>query len=239
MTQVDVSRRKGDSRPGRGTGEKATQSEMAYDALKKSILDGTLPAGTQLLELEAAERLNVSRTPVREAMIRLQQEGIVELRPRHGMRVLPASVDDMREIYEVLTALEGKAAELVARKGLSEGQLAPLRQAVEAMDLALEADALQDWARADERFHAELIALAGNDRLRSMVAQLWDQAHRTRMATLKVRPRPVASNREHEAVVEAIFRGDADAARRIHEDHRRRAGELLVSILQDLSGTQI
>ncbi len=242
MTHVEakgVSRRKSAGRPGRGVGEKETQSEMAYHALKKSILEGTLLAGTQLLELEAAERLNVSRTPVREAMVRLQHEGMVELRPRHGMRVLPASVDDMREIYEVLTALEGKAAELAAQKGLSEAQLAPMRRAVEAMDRALEADVLQDWARADERFHAELVALAGNDRLTAMVGQLWDQAHRARMATLKMRPKPVASNREHKAVVEAIYRGDAEAARSIHEDHRRRAGELLVSILEDLRGTQI
>lgn len=242
MTRAEakgVSRRKSAGRPARGAGEKATQSEMAYHALKRSILEGSLPAGTQLLELEAAERLNVSRTPVREAMVRLQQEGMVELRPRHGMRVLPASADDMREIYEVLTALEGKAAELAAQKGLSKAQLAPMRGAVEAMDRALEAGALQDWARADERFHAELVALAGNDRLTAMVGQLWDQAHRARMATLKMRPKPVASNREHKAVVEAIYHGDAEAARRIHEDHRRRAGELLVSILQDLSGTQI
>ena len=215
--------------------EKARQSDIAYDGLKRMIMGGRLPAGSQILELEASEQFGVSRTPVREAMVRLQQEGLVELRSRHGMRVLPVSAEDMREIYEVLTALEGKAAELAAGMNLTAEQLTPLEQAVEAMDRALESDDLKGWAMADEKFHAGLISLARNDRLKSMVAQLWDQAHRARMATLKMRPTPKASNREHRAVVDAIRRGDADTARSTHENHRRNAGELLVSILKDLS----
>lgn len=219
--------------------EKATQADFAYGELKRMMLDGSLPFGSQLLELEAAERLNVSRTPVREAMIRLQQEGMVELRSRHGMRVLPVSAHDMREIYEVLTALEGKAAELVAAAAPDEAALAPLREAVAEMDAALAADDLGAWAVADERFHARLVALAGNARLSAMVNLLWDQAHRARMATLKLRPRPADSNREHSALVEALARGDAEAARRVHEDHRRRAGAMLVSILEAISGAQL
>src|SRR5690606_18248773 len=113
-----------------------SQADIAYDRLKRLILDGTLPAGAQMLELEAAERLNMSRTPVREAMVRLRHEGMVEIRPRHGMRVLPISAADMAEIYEVLTALEGTAAEAVTRKGPSSRQLASLRAAVRDMDRA-------------------------------------------------------------------------------------------------------
>ena len=87
--------------------ERINQADVAYGRLKKLILDGTLPAGAQLLEQEAAERLDMSRTPVREAMVRLRQDGMVEIRPRHGMRVLPVSARDMAELYAVLTALEG------------------------------------------------------------------------------------------------------------------------------------
>ena len=94
--------------------DRVSSAERAYRALKDLILSNELPAGSQLLEQEAALRLGMSRTPVREAMIRLEQDGVVEIRPRHGMRVLPVSAADMREIYDVLTSLEATAAEMVA-----------------------------------------------------------------------------------------------------------------------------
>lgn len=219
--------------------DRQSQAELAYEKLKKLLLDGTMPAGAQMLEQEAAERLNMSRTPVREAMVRLRQEGMVEIRPRHGMRVLPISAADMAEIYEVLTALEGAAAEAVARRGVPARQLSLLRGAVRDMDRALERDDLAAWAEADERFHSHLVELSGNQRLIQMVAQLWDQAHRARMLTLRLRPRPTNSNREHEALVEAMAAGKPELARQIHEGHRRRAGTMLIELLERLGLTQI
>lgn len=219
--------------------DRQSQAELAYEKLKQLLLDGTLPAGAQMLEQEAAERLNMSRTPVREAMVRLRQEGMVEIRPRHGMRVLPISATDMAEIYEVLTALEGAASEAVARRGVPARQLSVLRGAVRDMDKALERDDLSAWAEADERFHSHLVELSGNQRLIQMVAQLWDQAHRARMLTLRLRPRPTNSNREHEALVEAMAAGKPELARQIHEDHRRRAGTMLIELLERLGLTQI
>lgn len=221
------------------TADRGSQADQAYVQLKQLILDGTLPAGAQMLELEAAARLNMSRTPVREAMVRLRQEGIVEIRPRHGMRVLPISADDMRDIYEIMTALEGTAAESVARRGMTTRQLSSLQGAVHDMDKALEQQDLLAWASADERFHLTLVELSGNQRLIQMVAQLWDQAHRARLLTLRLRPTPTDSNRDHEAVVQAIIDGKPDEARRIHENHRRRAGKMLVELVERLGLTQI
>lgn len=221
------------------TADRGSQADQAYVQLKQLILDGTLPAGAQMLELEAAARLNMSRTPVREAMVRLRQEGIVEIRPRHGMRVLPISADDMRDIYEIMTALEGTAAESVARRGVTARQISSLQGAVHDMDKALEQQDLQAWAAADERFHLTLVELSGNQRLIQMVAQLWDQAHRARLLTLRLRPTPTDSNRDHEAVVQAIIDGRPDEARRIHENHRRRAGKMLVELVERLGLTQI
>jgi DNA-binding GntR family transcriptional regulator len=220
-------------------GERPNQADAAYEQLKRLILDGTLPAGAQMLEQEAAARLSMSRTPVREAMVRLRQEGMVEIRPRHGMRVLPVSARDMAEIYEVLTALEGTAAETVARKGIAARPLAALRAAVADMGKALTAGDLVRWAEADERFHTQLVQLSGNTRLIQMVGQLWDQAHRARMLTLKLRPTPTNSVLEHAALVDAIAAGDPLEARRIHEEHRRRAGTMLVELLERLGLTQL
>ncbi|OSP53667.1 GntR family transcriptional regulator [Pseudoruegeria sp. SK021] len=227
------------SKPAKPQAVKATQAEYAHAELKRMMLDGSLLAGSQMLESEAAERLNISRTPVREAMILLQQEGMIELRPRHGMRVLPVSADDMRDIYDVLTALEGKAAELLAARRPDSATLSGLWDALEKMESALEDDDLAEWAVADDLFHKRLIDLADNKRLENMVSQLRAQAHRARMATLWLRPRPTDSNREHRALVQAILNGDPIEARRMHEEHRTRAKELLVSILRNLSGAHM
>jgi DNA-binding GntR family transcriptional regulator len=216
-----------------------SQSLTAYSELKRRLLDNEMQAGAQFLEQELAEMLGMSRTPVREAMIRLAEEGMVEVRPRHGMRVLPVSAKDMREIYEILTSLESTAAEQVARRGLSPDELAVLQVSVDEMEEALEIDDRRRWADADERFHLLLVEYCGNERLRSLVETFWDQAHRARLITLSLRPKPTASNRDHAAVVDAIARRDAEAARKLHRKHRVRSGELLVELLTKYGLTQV
>jgi DNA-binding GntR family transcriptional regulator len=216
-----------------------SNAEQAYRALKALILSNQLPAGSQLLEQEAALRLGMSRTPVREAMVRLEQDGVVEIRPRHGMRVLPVSAADMREIYEVLTSLESTAAEMVARRGVSEGELAKLQLAVSDMDAALALDDLDAWAAADQRFHSLLVELTRNQRLQQIVTQLSEQAHRARMLTLRLRPKPVGSNRDHGMLVAAIAARDAETAKSIHHNHRATAGLMLIALLEKLGFKQI
>lgn len=206
--------------------------DSAYRELKRRILENEWSAGFQALEQELADDLGMSRTPVREALIRLANEGLVEIRPRHGMRVLPVSPDDMRQIYEILTALEAMSAELAARRQLTAKQVTALRDSVEAMDKALERDDLSGWAAADERFHLLLTELSGNQRLKTLVETYWDQSHRVRMLTLGLRPKPVESNADHAAVAQAIIDGDAESAREIHRRHRERNGRLLIEILQ-------
>lgn len=114
----------------RRTGGRILAGVRAYGEIKRRILDNEMPAGFQALEQELAELLEMSRTPVREALVRLADEGMVEVRPRHGMRVLPLSSADMREIYQILASLESTAAALAAENGLSAGQLGHLRAVV-------------------------------------------------------------------------------------------------------------
>jgi DNA-binding GntR family transcriptional regulator len=215
-----------------------SNAEKAYRALKELILSNQLPAGSQLLEQEAALRLGMSRTPVREAMIRLEQDGVAEIRPRHGMRVLPVLANDMREIYEVLTSLESTAAESVARRGVSNSELAALQSAVSDMDAALAIDDLEAWAAADQRFHSLLVEFTRNQRLQQIVTQLGEQAHRARMLTLRLRPKPIGSNHDHAMLVEAIAARDPERARSIHHDHRAKAGIVLVELLEKLGFKQ-
>jgi DNA-binding GntR family transcriptional regulator len=211
---------------------KLSLAEQVYRELKRQILDNEIPASTVMLEEEIAELLSVSRTPVREATVRLAEEGIVEVRPRHGMRVLPVSAEDMRHIYDVLTALESEAARLVAEQGLPPSELSALKEAVEEMDAALKEDDLPRWAAADAHFHRRLLDNCPNPRLRNLVYQFWDQAHRARMVTLRLRPKPTASNHDHRALVKAIENADSEGARAIHRAHRVRHGQILVDILK-------
>lgn len=214
--------------------ETLTLPEAAYQAIRANILDNKWSPGFQATELEVATQLNMSRTPVHEALVRLQQEGLIEVVPRHGLRVLPVSPADMKEIYEVLTSLESTAAELAAARHLGAEELRPLEEASEAMDAALKRDDLDAWAKADEMFHAQLLDLCGNRMLKQMVLNTWDRAHRARMVTLRMRPKPTHSTREHRALVKAIRQGDPVAAREVQRAHRERAGTELLSLLQRL-----
>ena len=201
---------------------------QAYAAIRRRILDNVYPPGHQILEQALAEELGISRTPLREALVRLAEESLVEVVPRHGMRVLPVSPADMAEIYAVLTALECAAAEIVATRGPSADDLRPLTAATRDMEAALKRDDLDAWAAADERFHQTLVALAGNRMLAQTIANFWDRAHRARMVTLRLRPKPVNSTREHMALVERLRAGDTAGAVAVNRAHRSRAsGELL------------
>ncbi|MEO5701219.1 MAG: GntR family transcriptional regulator [Casimicrobiaceae bacterium] len=206
--------------------------ERAYATMRRQILDNAWPPGFGALEHELAESLGMSRTPVREALIRLAREGLVSVVPRHGMRVLPVSVEDMRDIYDVLTALESMAAELVVRRKPSAADLKPLVDASRDMARALKADDLDGWAAADERFHRLLIKLSGNRLLIDAVLNCWDRAHRARMVTLRMRPKPSHSTREHLDVLEKIKSGDARGAFEAHRVHRERGSRELIAILE-------
>ena len=214
--------------------ESAKQSRVgdAYERLKDEIRTNRMAPGYQAPEPEIALRLGMSRTPVREALIRLEAEGLVELVPRRGARVLPIRADDMKEIYEILTALEpAAAANLAARKPSAE-ELAPLELATAEMEAALEAEDLDAWAEADDRFHRALLALHGNQRLQGFVNALFDQAHRARIVTLRMRGMPTKSTEEHRQIVEHLLAGDAEAVREAFRAHRQRASEELLSILE-------
>lgn len=213
-------------------GLRRSQTRRAYDELKRRILDNELPPGSHALEQEVAELLGMSRTPIREALIRLAQERMVEVRPRHGMRVLPMAIADLREIYDLLAGLEATAVDILARRGLHAAECAELDRLLAEMTAALAGDDLAGWAEGDARFHRRLVEMTGNQRLIGMVESIREQSHRARMATLQLRPKPTVSNEEHAAVVGALRRRDGESAVRLHRAHRLRAGRLLIDLLE-------
>lgn len=195
------------------------------------IFAGYLPAGSDHLETELAEQLKMSRTPVREAILMLEGQGLLQMRPRKGVRILPLSPEDMAEIYDVLTELESLAAENAAAFGYSAQNLSGLAQAIDDMDHAIKGPDLQAWARADNRFHKELVRLGGNRRAQAIVDMMSDQVRRARATTLTLRPLPTKSNADHRKVYQAIKEGDRSVARETHRAHRRHAKQIIVDIL--------
>ncbi|MEL7465178.1 MAG: GntR family transcriptional regulator [Pseudomonadota bacterium] len=213
-------------------GRGLSNADRAAKRLREMIFSGDLPAGTDHLETELAAKMGMSRTPVREAIVSLAAQGLLEVRPRKGVRVASVSPSDMAEIYDILTELESLAAANAAAAGLDEAALAPIEAIVEEMERALAQEDRDAWAEADDRFHSALATLGGNARLAAIVAMMADQVRRARAVTLYMRPLPTGSNEDHRAVVAAIARGDAEAARATHRAHRLRAKAQLLALLK-------
>ncbi|MDC0738264.1 GntR family transcriptional regulator [Cognatishimia sp. SS12] len=206
--------------------------QRAFFALRDMIFSGELAPGSDHLESELAQRLGVSRTPVREAALMLESQGLLELRPRKGVRILPISPDDMAEIYDVLTELECLAARQAAGKSYGDKDLAGLSDAIENMEVAVAENNLEKWAQYDDQFHSELVRLGGNSRVLLIFEMMNDQVRRARAVTLFMRALPVKSNEDHRRVYEAIKSGDPQMAHEIHRAHRQNAKVMMVELLQ-------
>ncbi|WP_188150129.1 GntR family transcriptional regulator [Teredinibacter waterburyi] len=206
--------------------------EQAYRKLRASILSNEFPPGFQALEPEIAKKLGVSRTPVREALIRLEAEQLIELIPRRGMRVLPLVPGDMLEINQVLTGLECMAVELLCNQKPSSDMLIPMADAVKEMAAALECDNLDTWAVAEDKFHGLLLSLAGNRRLELMVRTVRAQCARARMITLKLRPKPTDTCAAYREVFEHISVWDWQQAKERYYQHCIDTSRVLSEVLQ-------
>ena len=211
--------------------EARSLGDGAYAEIKRRILSNEYQGGFQALEDELCEELSMSRTPLKEALVRLHNEGLVEILPRRGMRVLPLTARDIADIYEVLSPLELLAVRSLAENPDNSAQVMRLQAEVDGMKRAMEKDDLDAWAVADERFHRVLVDASGNPRLTSAARTLLDQSQRFRMFTLRLREKPVNSTRSHERLVAAIRRHDVEKALEEHSGHktnwRKRMQELM------------
>lgn len=199
----------------------------AYEALREAILDGRLPAGERLVEREIAERLGVSRTPVREAIRKLELERLVAHVPRKGVVVRGISTAEALEIFTIRAALEGVAAGLAAeRADARAGER--LRSLCEQMEEALRNGDRPRFEKAHDRFNDTVYRLAGSPRLYDMINSLRDYIARFSRVTYGVPGRTESANREHRELAEAIAAGDrerAAAVARLHIEGSRAAFE--------------
>src|SRR4029453_8195550 len=129
-------------------GKRESRVDQAYAEIRRRILDNHYAPGHHVPQQELPAGLGMSRTPVREALVRLQNERFVQLIPRHGMRVVPLSMQDLREVYEVLTSLELTAIERLARSALDDETVATIEKILDEMDLAVRKNDVDGWAKA-------------------------------------------------------------------------------------------
>ncbi|MDR5823761.1 GntR family transcriptional regulator [Caballeronia sp. LZ043] len=198
--------------------EKST--DTVYLALREQILSNALRPGTQMLEQELVQWFGVSRTPVREALIRLQNERLVQIIPRHGMRVRNVSLTDIEEVFQVQTSLEATAAAAVAARKPGVKEFRPLEKACTDMDRALEKDDRDAWAAAHDAFYARLVELSGNPRLMQIVGECVDHVRRVRELTLRLIAPDASQAQTLRKVIEALRQSDAEAAQALCRDNR-------------------
>lgn len=194
----------------------ANLAEEVYLQIKRDIVTRKLLPGAPLTELELAQSLHISRTPVREALRRLQAEGLVSIVQGHGARVSEVSYRDAREAYEIRELLEPYAARLAVARLTAESARA-LREMCDSLQVpSLTSDTAIRW-EMDRHLHDLILQIAGNELLRSLV---WELRVRTDRAYAYIAEAALeASREEHIQILEAILGNDADAAEEAVRTH--------------------
>lgn len=216
--------------------EETRLPQRAYLAVRHAIRHLQLPPGQTVLERTLADILDMSRTPVREALVRLEVEGWVRLIPRRGFVVAPIVADELQQIYEVVEALDGIAGRLATGRVTPE-ELHQLELLVEKQESALENDDLLAWTDLDDQFHNGIVDLAKNPRLRGIMDHQSDQLYRARLYTIQHRPKPTRSIMEHKAILAVMKAGESEAARTMLQSHRFRARNEILEALRNMPET--
>ena len=201
--------------------------EMVYEELKMQILKGSIVPGTRMMEVELAEEMGVSRTPIREAIRKLEKEGLVTIEPRRGAYASMISTEDMVEILEVRQDLEGLAAYFAADR-MTDEQMAELRQVSDNYNDAVKRGNMEDMISYDTRFHHIIVESCKNKILVQMIEQLQELVLRFRYIYYDNFRRAENMPEEHQAIVDAIAEGDAEKARAAADIHIERLKELVV-----------
>ncbi|HXG39746.1 MAG TPA: GntR family transcriptional regulator [Candidatus Limnocylindrales bacterium] len=205
---------------------RSTLSSIVTERIRELIVQGTYPPGTQLSEVELAARFGVSRGPVREALQRLLQEGLLRREPRRGISVPILSAADVADIYLAREAIEGAALRAIVEAGRGRTVATELRRLVRQMQEAAAAERWSRVAELDMRFHTEVVAAAGSPRLTRMYASLIDET-RALLAMTVSYPGREDLVEEHAELAEILGSGDLEALREALARHFSESRETL------------
>jgi DNA-binding GntR family transcriptional regulator len=199
--------------------------DQAYARLRDAILDGTLEPGEQLTDAEIAEWLGLSRTPIREALARLEEYGLVETAPNRYTRVTPLTAADARDAFTVVAALHALAATLAVPR-VAESELGAMRKANDDFAAALEAADVDRALAADDRFHAVLVQASANREIVRSLERLTPKVRRLERARFGSLPGR-RSVKQHDRIVALCAQGGADEAAEAVRDNWLSLGALI------------
>lgn len=198
--------------------------DVVFNTLRNAILTGELSPGERLMEIKLADKLGVSRTPIREAIRKLELEGLVVNTPRKGAEVANISAEDLRDVLEVRRSLEVLAISLACEK-MTDETLALLYENIDAFKHSIDAEATSDIASVDVTFHDIIYKATGNNRLIQILNNISEQMYRYRFEYIKNKESWNRLVEEHMNIYEAIKNRDKDLAVKsilLHIDNQER-----------------
>lgn len=211
--------------------------DVVFTTLREAILKGELKPGERLMEIQLANRLGVSRTPVREAIRKLELEGLVVMIPRKGAEVAEITVPDIEDVLEVREALEELAVKIACRN-IQDDQLKRLKKASVEFRDAVEEENLVESVKADMAFHEIIYEAAQNKRLVQLLNNLREQMYRYRMEYLKDSSNFKNLLDEHDAIRKALKKRDEEKAGRVMKQHIQNQKNAIISSIKE-KGTDL
>lgn len=192
--------------------------DVVFENLRTAILDGNLKAGQRLMEVQLAEQLGVSRTPIREAIRKLELEGLVVMLPRKGAYVANMSFKDLIDVLEIRASLEGLAASLASERRRDE-DIVELERVAKEFEKSVRETNIDDVLKKDVEFHEKIFIMANNKKLYQLITSLWEQVHRFRVTYVSNYEASLSLVDEHNRILEAIKEGDSELAKKYATEH--------------------
>lgn len=210
-------------------GRAKSLEESVYNAIREEILEGKLASGTALTECALAARLGVSRTPIRGALHRLSEEGLVSATPNRGAVVVGVNAKDLVDIYKIRMRLEGLASREAA-KSISTEDKARLSDSVELSEFYIQKKDTEHLKQLDTEFHSIIYKASGNRLLYKTLSELHGNITAYRKLSISVDDRLERSVKEHRDILNAILAGDAELADKLTSRHIEAALENLLKV---------
>jgi DNA-binding GntR family transcriptional regulator len=205
--------------------------ELIYEALRKSILRGEMPSGERLVEERLARSVGSSRTPVREALKRLEQENLIQRLSSGGYEVRRVDLQEVEEIFEIRGLLEGYAASRATLR-IKPDVLRELEEILSRSETSLQKGDVEEVIRLNTEFHDILYRASESPRLFQIIQGLWDTFYRYRRVILQVKGMARRSLEDHKGMIDAMRRGDANGVERLVREHIRRGFSILKEQIQ-------
>ncbi len=206
--------------------------ELVSDHLRQAIVSGILTPGERIMEIQLAEQMGVSRTPVREAIRKLELEGFVVMIPRRGTYVADISIKDINEVYEIRIALDVLAAGLAAER-INDEELEEMQRLLVEIGQCIENNDMDGIVRIDSAFHDILYQASRNERLVTIINNLREQITGLRGRSMEYPGRLVSTLSEHRAIVDSIAQRDSLKAQEACRNHIENAEKTLLQAIQE------